>query len=126
MVDVIKASAQTERVMKPRILFLPQLAVRPLNLVRQIETTAAAGSCQTAVRQALCAKAVHHRGRSPGFALSRAILQVHAAGSGAVRWWIGNVNQKREPLPGSDSRPICPPWSSTSLRAIDRPRPVPP
>src|SRR5690242_3445377 len=51
MVDVIKASAQTERVMKARILFLPQLAVRPLNLVRQIETTAAAGSCQTAARK---------------------------------------------------------------------------
>ncbi len=38
----------------------------------------------------------------------------------------GSVNQNVEPLPTSLCAPVWPPIISTSLRTIDRPRPVPP
>src|SRR5829696_1263379 len=39
--------------------------------------------------------------------------------------WIGRVNLKRAPAPGSDSTQISPPWRSTAFLQIARPMPVP-
>ena len=53
----------------------------------------------------------------------RDVQLVHGQGSSGTR---GRANEKVEPSPSVESTQIRPPCCSTTCRAIDRPRPVPP
>jgi hypothetical protein len=54
------------------------------------------------------------------------IIFLPSEGSKGVEEATGIVKEKIDPLPGSDSTVIVPPWSSTRYLEILNPNPVPP